>query len=69
MHTLVGGGGLHGGFNALDCRRIKHGDSEKIGPYPILAFLQDKFARFLYEFMLFDLKAWTFHPYQQTKQL
>ncbi len=50
MHTLVGGGGLHEGFDALDYRKIKHGDAGKFGNYPILSVLPDKFARFLYEF-------------------
>ena len=53
MHTLVGCGGQHGGFYALDYRRIRHGDTRKLGNYPILAFLPDKFARFLYEFHAF----------------
>ena len=54
MHTLVGGGGLHEGFDALDYRKIKlqfkHGDAGKVGNYPILSVFPDKFARFLYEF-------------------
>ncbi len=49
MHTLVGSGGLHEGFKALDYRKIKHGDAGKLGNYPILSVLPDKFARFLYE--------------------
>jgi hypothetical protein len=36
VHTLVGGGGQHGGFNALDYRKIKHGDAGKLGNYHIL---------------------------------
>ena len=50
MHTLVGGGGQDGGFDALDYRKIKHGDAGKLGKYDILSVLPDKFARFLYEF-------------------
>ncbi len=50
MHTLVGGGGLQEGFNALDYRKIKHGDASKLGNYHILSVLPDKFARYLYEF-------------------
>ena len=50
MHTLVGGGGQDGGFDALDYRKIKHGDAGKLGNYPILSVLPDKLARFLYEF-------------------
>jgi hypothetical protein len=47
----VGGGGLHEGFNALDYRKIKHGDAGKLGNYHILSvLLPDQFARFLYEF-------------------
>ncbi len=50
MHTLVGGGGQHGGFNALDYRKIKNGDAGKLGKHDILSVLPDKFASFLYEF-------------------
>ena len=50
MHTLVGGGGQHGGYDALDYRKIKQGDAGRLGNYPILAVLPDKFARFLFEF-------------------
>ncbi len=50
MHTLVCGGGQHGGFDALDYRKIKHGDAGKLGNYSIRSVLPDKFARFLYEF-------------------
>ena len=50
MHTLVGGGGQYGGFDALDYRKTKHGDAGKLGNYLILSVLPDKFARFLYEF-------------------
>ena len=48
MHTLVGGGGQHGGYDALDYRKIKQGDAGRLGN--ILAVLPDKFARFLFEF-------------------
>jgi hypothetical protein len=47
--NLVGGGGQHGKFDALDYRKIKHGDAGKLGKYDILSVLPDKFARFLYE--------------------
>jgi hypothetical protein len=50
VHTLVGGGGLHEGFDALDYRKIKRWDAGKVGNYPILSVLPDKFARFMYEF-------------------
>ena len=50
MHTLVGGGGQLGGFDALDYRKIKQGDAGPLGIYPILSVLPDKFARFLFEF-------------------
>ena len=46
----MGGGGQQGGFDALDYRKIKHGDAGKLGKYDILSVLPDKFARFLYEF-------------------
>ena len=50
MHTLVGGGRQHGGYDALDYRSIVRGEAGKLGNYPILAVLPDKFARFLFEF-------------------
>ena len=50
MHTLVGGGRQHGGYDALDYRSIVRGETGKLGNYPILAVLPDKFARFLFEF-------------------
>ena len=50
MHTLVGGGGQHGGYDALDYRKIRHGDAGRLGKYEILSVLPDKFARFLFEF-------------------
>ncbi len=50
MHTLVGGGAQHGEFDALDYRKIKHGDAGELGNYSILSVPPDKFARFLYEF-------------------
>ena len=50
VHTLVGGGGQDGGFDALDYRKIKQGNAGKLGTYEILSVLPDKFARFLFEF-------------------
>ena len=50
VHTLVGGGGQHGGFDALDYRKIRQGNAGKLGTYEILSVLPDKFARFLFEF-------------------
>ncbi len=50
MHILVGGGGKHGGFDALDYRKIKQGNAGPLGTYNILSVLPDKFARFLFEF-------------------
>ena len=57
MHTLVGGGGQRGGFDALDYRRIRLGDAGKLGHYAILSVLPDKFARFLYEFHDFRFES------------
>ena len=50
MHTLVGGGGQHGGFDALDYRKIKNGNAGPLGIYAILSVLPDKLARFLFEY-------------------
>jgi hypothetical protein len=50
VHTMVGGGGQHGGFDALDYRKIKHGNAGLLGTYDILSVLPDKFSRFLFEF-------------------
>ena len=46
----VGGGGQHGGFNALDYRKTKHWNASWLGTYPILYVLPYKFARYLLEF-------------------
>jgi hypothetical protein len=62
MHTLVGGGGQHGGYDALDYRRIKHGDAGKLGNYPILSYLPDKFAGFLYDFHAFRFESLDLPP-------
>ena len=62
MHTLVGGGGQLGGFDALDYRKIKQGDAGKLGNYPILAYLPDKFARFLYEFHSYRFESLDLPP-------
>jgi hypothetical protein len=62
MHTLVGGGGQHGGYDALDYRRIKHGNAGKLGNYPILSYLTDKFARFLYAFHAFRFDSLDLPP-------
>ncbi len=55
VHTLVGGGGQHGGFDQIRCpwfndyRKIKHRNAGPLGPsgYPIVSVLSD---RFLFEF-------------------
>jgi hypothetical protein len=49
IHTLVGDNGHLGGYDALDYRKIKNSDAYKLGTYPILSVLLDKFARFLFE--------------------
>jgi hypothetical protein len=46
----VGGGGQHKGFEALDYHEIHQGNAGKLGNYPILSVLPDKFARFLFEY-------------------
>jgi hypothetical protein len=50
VHTLAGGGGQHGGFDALDHRKIRQGSAGRLGIYDILSVLPEKFARFLFEF-------------------
>ncbi len=50
VHTMVGGGGQHRGYAALDYRKIHQGNAGKLGNYPILSVLPDKFARFLFEY-------------------
>ncbi len=34
VHTMVGGGGQHGEFDALDYRKILQGNADKLGNYP-----------------------------------
>jgi hypothetical protein len=50
VHTMVGGGGQHGGYDAIDYRKIHQGNADKLGNYPDLSVLPDKFARFLFEY-------------------
>ncbi len=50
VRTLVGGRGQHGGFDALDYRKIHQGNAGKLGIYPIISVLPDKFAQFLFEY-------------------
>ena len=42
--------GIMGGYATLDCRKIHQGNAGKLGNYPILSVLPDKFARFLFEY-------------------
>ena len=35
VHTMVGGGGQHGGYVTLDYRKIHQGNAGKLGNYPI----------------------------------
>jgi hypothetical protein len=60
--VLVGGGGQDGGFDALDYQKIKHGDAGKLGNYPILSYLPDKIARFVYEFHAFRFESLDLPP-------
>jgi hypothetical protein len=52
VHSLVGGGGQHGCYDALDYCKIKHANAGPLGTYPILSesVLPVKLARFLFEF-------------------
>ncbi len=50
VHTMVGEGGLHEGYATIDYRKIHQGNAGKLGNYPILSVLPDKFARFLFEY-------------------
>jgi hypothetical protein len=50
VHTMVGGGRQLGGYATLDYRKIHQGNAGKLGNYPILSVLPDKFARFLFEY-------------------
>ena len=72
MHTLVGGGGQHGGYDALDYRKIRNGDAGRLGAYGILSVLPDKFVRSLFEFhspsfTVIVLKASISPSYPQTE--
>ena len=69
VHTLVGGGGQHGGFDALDYRKIRHGNAGKLGTYDMTfsQFCLTNLQGFCLSFMLIDLKASTFRTYPQTE--
>jgi hypothetical protein len=47
---------------ALDYRRIQHGDAGNLSNYPILSYLPDEFARFLYEFHVFRFESLDLPP-------
>jgi hypothetical protein len=61
---LVGGGGQHhdGEFDALDFRKIKHGDAGKLGHYVFPSVMRDKFARVMYEFYDFLFESLNLPP-------
>jgi hypothetical protein len=50
------------GYDAVDFRKIKHGDAGKLGNYSILFVLPDKFARILYEFQDFRFERLSPEP-------
>ena len=62
MHTLVGGGGQRGGLMLLIIGRLNRVTQGKLGNYPILAYLPDKFARFLYEFHSYRFESLDLPP-------
>jgi hypothetical protein len=50
MHNLVGGGSHNLGYHAFIWATILHGNAIESGKYPILKYLPDKIAQFLYEY-------------------
>jgi hypothetical protein len=50
VRALAGGGGQHGGFDALDDSKIRNGNAGKLGRQSILSVLPDKFSGLLFEF-------------------
>jgi hypothetical protein len=62
VHTLVVGGGRLDRLDALDYWKIKQGDAGKLGNYPVLSALQDKVAKFLYEFHDFRFSSHDLPP-------
>ena len=64
VHSLSGGGGhTYGGYDALNYMLIiAQGHVGKLGSYPILSKLPDKFIRFLYEFHDFRFKTLNLPP-------
>ncbi len=50
MHTLVGGGGWHEGFDTLDYCKIMQGYAGALGIYAILSVLPEEFVQLLFEF-------------------
>jgi hypothetical protein len=68
VHTMVGGGGQHGGFDALDYRKIHQGNAGKLGNYPILSqFCLTNLLGFCLNFTHIALKASIFRNYPQTE--
>ena len=63
MHYFSSGGGsFYGGYDALNHMLIIHGNAGKLGEYPILSKLPDKFARFLHEFHDFHFQRMNLPP-------
>ncbi len=52
------------GYDALNYRKIRHGDAGRLGAYEIISILHVKFARFLFEF---TVKALVSPFYPQTE--
>jgi hypothetical protein len=50
VHTIVRGGEQHRGYATLYYHKIHQKNAGKLGNYPILSVLPDKFAQFLFEY-------------------
>ena len=57
-HSLLGGGSIQRGFDALNMDLTGRGDAGRgLGRYDELRYLSDKVARFLFEFHAEDYQA------------
>jgi hypothetical protein len=63
----VGGGGQHGGFDALDYRKIRQGKFGKLGTYEFFLFCLTSLRGFFSSFTLINSTASISPSYPQTE--
>ena len=67
VHTLQGGRGNKGGYDALNHMVIIHGDAGHLGNYPILSLHLTSLPAFYTNSTILDFKDWTCHLCHMTE--